>query len=110
MGRGGAALRLDWPDTERAALLRNPLLEFSVLIVDGVLVGLVEVMNTILIIAIDQGWLREFGTGFGVFARSGGTASNVPHVLEKPQAPVAQLDRAMVFDTIGYRFESCRAY
>jgi hypothetical protein len=25
-------------------------------------------------------------------------------------APVAQLDRATVFGTVGYRFDSCRVY
>src|SRR3569623_28645 len=31
-------------------------------------------------------------------------------ILNRPPAPVAQLDSASVYGTEGYRFESCRAY
>lgn len=33
-----------------------------------------------------------------------------PVLVYSQQAPVAQLDRATVFGTVGYRFESCRVY
>lgn len=35
--------------------------------------------------------------------------SSAPPPIELHHAPVAQLDRAMVFETIGCRFKSCRA-
>ena len=49
-----------------------------------------------------------FGTFTQVLAR--GVSLTVPGSLPmfKHLAPVAQLDRAAVYGTAGYRFESCR--